>query len=586
MAADDYPGNRSTPGELGLDRPIAARIDRAGDTDWFAVLLQHDVVYTFTAAPAEGGGGPLPDPGIAVYDSDGQLLDAQGGAVKFAAADERYAFTPRKTGLYFVEVYSRSMDETGDYLLSVEAPAVTLSGAVAAEGDEGATIVLLTLSLSTPLDRPVTVTLRSVNGTAIVGEDYKAIDTPLTIPAGATAATLEVIVIGDGRAETAESFSVMLVDATGGAAIATPAATVTIGGDDPPPALFPDGGSHHGTPAGDTILASARSDEVDGGAGDDLVFGLAGADHLAGGTGGDLLLGDFPEAAGGDDSILGEAGDDVVFAGGGADTALGLDGDDTLIGEGGDDQLEGGAGFNALFGNEGADLLIGGPGEDFLFGEAGADRLDGGAGNDRVHVDGDDLLAAGGAGIFDVLVIVGAGVANVSLGSPVNQNASAEGPVLTGFEVVDASLSPVGVSVAGARLNGNGNVLIGSAQEDWLVGSHAADIIFGGQGNDTLEGLAGDDTIVADGGDDYLTGLEGRDLMRLTGAPGVVEIVDFATGEDRIEIPAAFGRTTKEILALAVAADGHAEIALAPGLLLRIVGVAPDGLSIEDFGLF
>ena len=94
-------------------------------------------------------------------------------------------------------------------------------------------------------------------------------------------------------------------------------------------------------------------DQIDGGAGDDLLFGYYGADQIAGGDG--------------DDQLHGGADDDVIEGG---------DGADRLFGNAGDDQLNGGDGDDLLYGSLGDDVLAGGAGDDTLSGGSGADRFE------------------------------------------------------------------------------------------------------------------------------------------------------------------------------------------------------------------
>ncbi|MEM7508317.1 MAG: LamG-like jellyroll fold domain-containing protein [Pseudomonadota bacterium] len=67
----------------------------------------------------------------------------------------------------------------------------------------------------------------------------------------------------------------------------------------------------------DSILGSAKADEIYGGGGDDSLAGRFGNDHIEGGYGDDILRGD--------------KGNDVIDGGRGSDLLLGGDGDDVLI---------------------------------------------------------------------------------------------------------------------------------------------------------------------------------------------------------------------------------------------------------------
>jgi chitinase len=108
------------------------------------------------------------------------------------------------------------------------------------EGAAGAkTPVSLTVRLLKAEAVPVTVRYTALNGTAAAGSDFIAATGLVTIPAGLTEKSFELMVVGDAVAETDETFSVRLTDATASATIDAATATITIRNDDgelgPPP---------------------------------------------------------------------------------------------------------------------------------------------------------------------------------------------------------------------------------------------------------------------------------------------------------------------------------------------------------------
>lgn len=84
-----------------------------------------------------------------------------------------------------------------------------------------------------------------------------------------------------------------------------------------------------------------------------IIDGAARSEELIGSRGADIIRG-----KGGDDWIWGGDGDDELFGNAGADTLIGEEGDDTLIGGNGDDMLFGGPGRDILTGGAGGDLFI------------------------------------------------------------------------------------------------------------------------------------------------------------------------------------------------------------------------------------
>lgn len=107
-------------------------------------------------------------------------------------------------------------------------------------------------------------------------------------------------------------------------------------------------GELHGTAGDDVMVATDRSDLVNGHDGNDLICALS--DH---------------------DEIYGGAGDDVIHAGSGHDYIRGEAGDDTIYGAAGWDLIFGDSGNDSMYGDTGIDLIIGGDGIDT--GDGGAE---------------------------------------------------------------------------------------------------------------------------------------------------------------------------------------------------------------------
>jgi Ca2+-binding RTX toxin-like protein len=154
----------------------------------------------------------------------------------------------------------------------------------------------------------------------------------------------------------------------------------------------------------DELVGGPGDDLVGGGPGSDVLSagrGADGSDLLDGGPGSDILdylrrrapvtlslddlandggagEGDFVSST---ENILGGAGDDLVVGDDGRSTFFGLGGDDNLIGGGGRDFLLGDffgelRGDDRLEGGDGGDVLIGGFGRDALLAGAGDDEVD------------------------------------------------------------------------------------------------------------------------------------------------------------------------------------------------------------------
>jgi Calx-beta domain len=113
------------------------------------------------------------------------------------------------------------------------APTVSInSPAAVTEG----TAVSFSISLSVVSGLPVTVNYTSTNGTAGAGSDYTAVTSSVTIPAGATGASVSVTTTNDSLDENAETFTLTLSSPTN-ATLGTSVATATLQDDDTAPTV-------------------------------------------------------------------------------------------------------------------------------------------------------------------------------------------------------------------------------------------------------------------------------------------------------------------------------------------------------------
>jgi Ca2+-binding RTX toxin-like protein len=130
----------------------------------------------------------------------------------------------------------------------------------------------------------------------------------------------------------------------------------------------------------DTLAgADTSSDNITGGAGNDVLVGRAGDDQLNGDNDNDTLYGQA-----GTDTLLGLNNSDRLYGGSGADSLDGGDGTDWVYGGSGDDSLANSGGvIDLLFGGSGNDSIVGGGSNETITGGYGADSLTGGGGDDR-----------------------------------------------------------------------------------------------------------------------------------------------------------------------------------------------------------
>jgi hypothetical protein len=118
-------------------------------------------------------------------------------------------------------------------------PTATIAtGPTAAEGNAGSTPFTFTVNLSAASGSSVSVNWATADGTATTADgDYVAGSGTLTIPAGGTSGTVNVVVSGDTRYEGNETFTVTISSPVNATLGATTSATGTITNDDTAPTI-------------------------------------------------------------------------------------------------------------------------------------------------------------------------------------------------------------------------------------------------------------------------------------------------------------------------------------------------------------
>ena len=203
----------------------------------------------FAKAIAVQSDGALVVAGTAIRILDGSLLlafrvTAQGVLdLGFGNAGVRLVDAPndlfgeavalQADGAILIAGSDRSGSTTGDQFLVVRLlggsgagapPVLSVTDASLVEGDGGSALMTFDVNLSAPSDEIVSVTVATDLGTATPSVDYTPTTATLTFPAGTTALTFSVPVIGDTEPEPTETFLVRLsapVNATLGDAVAT-----------------------------------------------------------------------------------------------------------------------------------------------------------------------------------------------------------------------------------------------------------------------------------------------------------------------------------------------------------------------------
>ena len=130
----------------------------------------------------------------------------------------------------------RSLNETrvtvSNFRTAIPLSSFSVSDASVIEGNSGTTNARFTVSLSPAAGVTANVSYATADGTATSsGSDYTAAAGTVTLPAGATSATIDIAVNGDLQFELPETFALTLSNPTG-ATIADGAGAATIKNDD------------------------------------------------------------------------------------------------------------------------------------------------------------------------------------------------------------------------------------------------------------------------------------------------------------------------------------------------------------------
>lgn len=428
---------------------------------------------------------------------------------------------------------------TGTIINDDQPPRLSIADVIAQEGNSGTTEATFEVSLDKAYALPVTVDYKTVDETATVADkEYIAASGKLTFAAGQTTQTITVLVNGDTRQESDETFLVELSSATN-ATIAIDRAIGTIQNDDfdPTNPVLPSlsidnislkEGNSGITNATFTLTLSASSAET-------VTVDYAIADGTATVADGDYTptsLSSIAFAPGettktitvaiqGDTKVetnetfqlnLANPQNAVIAQGKGIATLINddvvskppSDGSDNGSDPGSEPGTDPGSGSKppatplVLSGTANADDLVGGTGNDRIYGLDGDDVLNGGAGNDLVHGGGGNDTLYGGIGI-DLLL---------------------------------------GKHGGDQLLGGDGDdVLFGGKGNDKLYGENGNDLIYGKKGNDLLAGGVGDDTLMGGLGRDRLKGGAGKDQFGFRKSKDKTDrILDFSVKDDMILI--------------------------------------------------
>jgi hypothetical protein len=115
--ADDFGDDINFAWHVSVGTPQSGDIELAGDADWFRVPLTAGIKYSIQVSGADGGGGTLADPFVAIWDSAGNHLAQDNDSGR--GLDAYLTFTPSTSGYYYVAASSIFGVGTGTYSVRV-----------------------------------------------------------------------------------------------------------------------------------------------------------------------------------------------------------------------------------------------------------------------------------------------------------------------------------------------------------------------------------------------------------------------------------------------------------------------------------
>ena len=135
-------------------------------------------------------------------------------------------------------------------------------------------------------------------------------------------------------------------------------------------------------------------------------------------------------------------------------------------------------------------------------------------------------------------------------------------------------------NVAGSN---KADLILAGAGGDKVRGRDGDDVIDGFDGNDRLSGDAGNDTLIGGAGRDKLTGGEGADVFVFDRSSQVDTVVDFKSGEDKIDVRAFHFGSQEQVMDLAEQAGRNVVIHLDANTEVVLLKTTLAALAEGDF---
>jgi PKD repeat protein len=179
------------------------------------IRVSSDLFASFTADPTSGASPLEVSFDASSSFDDGSITDyswAFGDSATGSGATTSHTYAPGTYTATLTVTDDENQTCTASQQITSTRALISIDDVEVVEGDSGTQAAVFTVQLNVPSARTVRVTARTANGSARAPRDYLRTNVVVTFQPGQTSATVEVGVVGDGRREPDETYSVRLVD--------------------------------------------------------------------------------------------------------------------------------------------------------------------------------------------------------------------------------------------------------------------------------------------------------------------------------------------------------------------------------------
>ena len=137
---DDHTAGTGTSGTVAVGSPATGDIERSGDRDWFAVMLEAGKSYRIDLEGLSTDVGTLHDPNLRIHDSEGNYIDGTSNDDGGVGNNSLVYFTAETAGTYYVSAGAYTYEyiyeswQIGTYKLSLTEVANDIAAGIGTTG--------------------------------------------------------------------------------------------------------------------------------------------------------------------------------------------------------------------------------------------------------------------------------------------------------------------------------------------------------------------------------------------------------------------------------------------------------------------